>query len=92
EKLKYQLEQQHIAYNYNYKQVVYTHLYKDYLFDVNAARPYSVTVTSEDYFSNVSLKKGQADLIIPEDVIPELTKHRPHGTTLIGTKRHHTKV
>lgn len=92
EKLKYQLEQQHIAYNYNYKQVVYTHLYKDRLFDVNAARPYSVTVTSEDYFSNVSLKKGQADLIIPEDVIPELTKHRPHGTTLIGTKRHHTKV
>ena len=59
EKLKYQLEQQHIAYNYNYKQVVYTHLYKDYLFDVNAARPYSVTVTSEDYFSNVSLKKDK---------------------------------
>ena len=59
EKLKYQLEQQHIAYNYNYKQVVYTHLYKDYLFDVNAARPYSVTVTNEDYFSNVSLKKDK---------------------------------
>ena len=54
EKLKYQLEQQHIAYNYNYKQVVHTQLYKDHLVDVNPPRPYAVTITSVDYFSYVS--------------------------------------
>ena len=52
-------------------------------------QPYAITVTSEKYFPNVSIEKGEANLIMPEGLIHDLSKHTPHGTASIGTKKHH---
>ena len=55
-------------------------------------QPYAITVTSEKYFPNVSIEKGEANLIMPEGLIHDLSKHTPHGTASIGTKKHHVNI
>ena len=55
-------------------------------------QPYAITVTSEKYFPNVSIEKGEAHLIMPEGLIHDLSKHTPHGTASIGTKKHHVNI
>lgn len=87
-----ELEHHHINYNYDFKEVVYSQLYKDHLFDVSPGKPYAVTVTSDKYFSNISLEKGQATLLIPKGVAHGLMQHRAHGTAVIGTKKHNVKI
>ena len=84
--LGFELNRHHIPYHYDFKQVVYSQLYKDHLFDKNQVQPYAITVTSEKYFPNVSIEKGEANLIMPEGLIHDLSKHTPHGTASIGTK------
>ncbi|PTE73065.1 ABC transporter permease [Staphylococcus devriesei] len=90
--LGFELGRHHIAYQYDFKEVVYSKVYKDHLFDVSQAQPYAVTVTSEKYFPNISLEEGQANLIIPEGLIHDLAKHRENGTIAIGTKKSHVNV
>ena len=87
-----ELAHHHIHYNYDFKEVVYSQLYKDHLFDVSPGRPYGVTVTSDKYFSNISLGKGQATLLIPKGVAHGLMQYREHGTAIIGTKKHNVKI
>lgn len=90
--LGFELNRHHIPYHYDFKQVVYSQLYKDHLFDKNQVQPYAITVTSEKYFPNVSIEKGEANLIMPEGLIHDLSKHTPHGTASIGTKKHHVNI
>ncbi len=87
-----ELAHHHIHYNYDFKEVVYSQLYKDHLFDVSPGRPYGVTITSDKYFSNISLGKGQATLLIPKGVAHGLMQYREHGTAIIGTKKHNVKI
>ncbi|MEL3746185.1 ABC transporter permease, partial [Staphylococcus borealis] len=90
--LGFELSRHHIPYRYDFKQVVYSQLYKDQLFDNSQVQPYAVTVTSEKYFPNVSLEKGKANLIMPEGLIQELSKHKSNGTASIGTKKYHVNI
>ncbi|ARJ14668.1 ABC transporter permease [Staphylococcus lugdunensis] len=90
--LSYMLNQRQIEHDYNYKELIYTHLYKNKLFNSDTARPYYVNVTSAAFFPNRNVEKGEADLIIPDGTIRQYMKHYPHGTTGIGTKKHHINV
>ncbi|UDI78938.1 ABC transporter permease [Staphylococcus taiwanensis] len=90
--LGFELEREHIPFSFDYKEIVYSHLYKDHLFDTNQAHPYVVSITSASFFSNISLEKGQANLIMPEGLIHDLTNHRAKGKASIGTKKHHVKI
>ena len=48
--LSYMLNQRQIEHDYNYKELIYTHLYKNKLFNSDTARPYYVNVTSAAFF------------------------------------------
>ncbi|MBO1198838.1 ABC transporter permease [Staphylococcus simiae] len=90
--LAYELNNRKIAHYYNYKEVVYTKLYKDKLFDIKMKEPYQVTVTSDKYIPNTDVKRGQADLLVAEGAIKELVKHKDHGQAVLGTKKHHLNI
>ncbi|EHJ07897.1 FtsX-like permease family protein [Staphylococcus simiae] len=90
--LAYELNDRKIPHYYNYKEVVYTKLYKDKLFDIKMTEPYQVTVTSDKYIPNTDVKRGQADLLVAEGAIKELVKHKDHGQAVLGTKKHHINI
>lgn len=87
-----ELNNRKIPHYYNYKEVVYTKLYKDRLFDIKMKEPYQVTVTSDKYIPNTDVKRGQADLLVAEGAIKDLVKHKQHGQVVLGTKKHHLDI
>lgn len=90
--LAYDLNNRNVEHYYNYKEVVYAKLYKDHMFTEGIARPSFIAVTSDKYFPNVNIDKGQTDIIIPRGSIKDVVKVDKKGSTYIGSKAHHVKV
>lgn len=87
-----ELNEKKIPHTYDYKEVLYTKLYKDRLFDIKTTEPDEITVTSDKYIPNTHLKRGQADLLVAEGSIQDLMSHKAHGTANIGTPTHHIHI
>lgn len=89
-----QLNAQQIPYRYNYKELIYTHLYNDRLFNKKEYNSSKVNVTSETFFKHVSLDKGEAKLIIPEGTSDSgmFINSNSDGKTSLGKKSNHINV
>ena len=90
--LAYELNNKNIEHFYNYKEVVYSKLFKDKLFEKGIAKPYEVSVTSDKYIPNVEVSKGYTDIIVPEGKVSDVMKYKKHGVTQLGTHQHDIKV
>lgn len=90
--LAYELNNKNIEHFYNYKEVVYSKLFKDKLFEKGIAKPYEVSVTSDKYIPNVEVSKGYTDIIVPEGKVSDVMKYKKHGATQLGTHQHAIKV
>ena len=84
--LAYELNNRNVEHYYNYKEVVYAHLYKDHMFTEGISRPSVIAVTSDKYIPNVNIGSGQTDIIVPRGSIKDVVKVDRKGSTLIGTK------
>lgn len=90
--LAYELNNKNIEHFYNYKEVVYSKLFKDKLFEKGIAKPYEVSVMSDKYIPNVEVSKGYTDIIVPEGRVSDVMKYKKHGVTQLGTHQHSIKV
>lgn len=90
--LAYELNNRNVEHYYNYKEVVYAHLFKDHMFTEGISRPSTIAVTSDKYIPNVNIDSGQTDIIVPRGSIKDVVKVDRKGSTYIGSKHNYVKV